>query len=45
VLPEPNAAIEIVGAVVSRLPELPGFGMLVEDCDMIRARMLEILRG
>ncbi|MBW2280791.1 MAG: PilZ domain-containing protein [Deltaproteobacteria bacterium] len=45
VLPEPNAAIEVVGTVVSRLPELPGFGMLVEDCDMIRARMLEILRG
>ncbi len=44
-LPEPNGAIECVGIVVSQVPDLPGFGMMIEDADPIRARLLEILRG
>ena len=44
-LPEPHGSIEVVGVVVSQDPELPGFGMMVEDIDLVRARLLEILRG
>jgi Tfp pilus assembly protein PilZ len=44
-LPEPHGSIEVVGIVVSQDPELPGFGMMVEDVDLVRARLLEILRG
>ncbi len=45
VLPEPNGVIECVGTVVSQAPDLPGFGMIIEDVDPIRARLLEILRS
>ena len=44
-LPEPHGSIEVVGIVVSQVPELPGFGMMIEDIDLVRARLLEILRG
>lgn len=44
-LPDPHGSIEVVGIVVSQVPELPGFGMMIEDIDMVRARLLEILRG
>ncbi len=44
-LPEPNSAIECVGTVVTQAPDLPGFGMILEDVDLIRARLLEILRS
>lgn len=44
-LPEPHGAIEVIGIVVSQVPELPGFGMTIEDIDLVRARLLEILRG
>ena len=44
-LPDPHGAIEVIGIVVSQVPELPGFGMMIEDVDLVRARLLEILRG
>jgi Tfp pilus assembly protein PilZ len=44
-LPDPHGSIEVIGVVVSQAPELPGFGMMVEDIDMVRARLLEILRS
>jgi Tfp pilus assembly protein PilZ len=44
-LPEPHGSIEVVGVVVSQDPERPGFGMRVEDADLVRARLLEILRS
>lgn len=44
-LPDPHGSIEVIGIVVSKVPELPGFGMMIEDIDLVRARLLEILRG
>jgi Tfp pilus assembly protein PilZ len=44
-LPEPHGSIEVIGIVVSQAPELPGFGMMIEDIDQVRARLLEILRS
>jgi len=44
-LPDPHGSIEVIGIVVSQAPELPGFGMMIEDIDLVRTRLLDILRG